>query len=47
MRVGTLTVDPVYDGYGNQIARDILRVSGKPDASDSAGTTWTMPGTYS
>lgn len=34
MRVGALTVDPVYDGYGDQVARDILRVPGKPDAWD-------------
>ena len=37
MRVGTLTVDPVYDGYGDQVARDILHVPGKPDAWDKCG----------
>jgi glyoxylase-like metal-dependent hydrolase (beta-lactamase superfamily II) len=37
MRVGTLTVDLVYDGYGDQVARDILHVPGKPDAWDKCG----------
>ena len=37
MRVGALTVDPVYDGYGDQVARDILQVPGKPDAWDKCG----------
>ena len=37
MRVGSLTVDPVYDGYGDQVARDILHVPGKPDAWDKCG----------
>jgi len=37
MRVGALTVDPVYDGYGDQVARDILHVPGKPDAWDKCG----------
>lgn len=37
MRVGALTVDLVYDGYGDQVARDILQVPGKPDAWDKCG----------
>ena len=37
MRVGAFTVDPVYDGYGDQVARDILHVPGKPDAWDKCG----------
>jgi glyoxylase-like metal-dependent hydrolase (beta-lactamase superfamily II) len=37
MRVGALTVDPVYDGYGDQVARDILHVPGQPDAWDKCG----------
>ncbi len=37
MRIGPLTVDPVYDGYGDQVARDILQVPGKPDAWDKCG----------
>ena len=37
MRVGALTVDPVYDGYGDQVARDILHVPGQPDAWEKCG----------
>jgi glyoxylase-like metal-dependent hydrolase (beta-lactamase superfamily II) len=37
MRVGAFNVDPVYDGYGDQVARDILHVPGEPDAWDKCG----------
>jgi glyoxylase-like metal-dependent hydrolase (beta-lactamase superfamily II) len=35
MKVGALSVDLVYDGYGDQVARDILHLPGKPDAWDA------------
>ena len=34
MRVGAMTVEPVYDGYGDAPARAVLTVPGQPDAWD-------------
>ena len=31
MRVGTVTVEPVYDGYGQEPGREMLRMPGVPD----------------